>query len=67
MSTRKPFDRVVRHAVRVIRALYRSAKAGPPVRLAAQTPRRRKPTMRQGITRPAVRMPRLVHAAAPSG
>jgi hypothetical protein len=43
-----------------------AAKAGHPVRLAAQT-RRCKPTMRQEITRPAVRMPRLVHATPPSG
>jgi glucose-fructose oxidoreductase len=53
--------------VRVIRALYRSAKQGRPVRLAARKPRRKQPTMRQEITKPAVRMPRLVHATPPGG
>jgi glucose-fructose oxidoreductase len=54
--------------VRVIRALYRSARRARPVRLAAPTARRRRePTMRQEITKPAVRMPRLVHASPPGG
>jgi predicted dehydrogenase len=54
--------------VRVVRALYRSAKTGRPVRLGTPTPRaRRQPTMRQEITRPPVRMPQLIHATPPSG
>jgi glucose-fructose oxidoreductase len=53
--------------VRVIRALYRSARRGRPVRLAPE-PVRRQPTTRQEITRPPVRrMPNLVHATPPSG
>ncbi len=53
--------------VRVIRALYRSARRNRPVRLEAGRLRSR-PTMRQEITRPPVRrMPRLVHATPPSG
>jgi len=52
--------------VRVIDALYRSAKAGRAVRLdAKRTPRQ--PTLRQEITRPPVRMPQLIHATPPSG
>ena len=52
--------------VRVIRALYRSAQLGRPVKL---EPRRlkRQPNLRQSIRKPPVRMPRLVHAAAPGG
>ena len=52
--------------VRVIRALYRSAQLGRPVKL---EPRRlkRQPTLRQSIRKPPVRMPRLVHAAPPGG
>jgi hypothetical protein len=52
--------------VRVIRALYRSAKTGRPVRL-ARAPHRKHPSSRQEIRRPPVRMPRLVNAAPPSG
>ncbi len=52
--------------VRVVRALYRSAHTGRRVKLEARR-RRREPTMRQEITRPPVRMPRLVHATPPSG
>lgn len=52
--------------VRVVAALYRSAKTGRPVSLAAR-PQRRRPTKRQEITRPPVRMPRLVGATPPSG
>src|SRR6185436_11361161 len=54
--------------VRVIRALYRSAESGHPVALAARRrPRRTEPSRRQEITRPPVRMPRLVGATPPSG
>jgi len=52
--------------VRVIRALYRSAETGRAVRLAPHAPRRQ-PTMRQEITKPAVRMPVMVHASPPGG
>lgn len=52
--------------VRVVRALYRSAEAGRPVSLARRGAGRR-PTKRQQITRPPVRMPRLVAATPPSG
>ena len=52
--------------VRVIRALYRSAKTGRPVKLAGAV-HRKDPTPRQEIRRPPVRMPRLVNAAPPSG
>ena len=53
--------------VRVIRALYRSAaRAGRAVRLEAK-PVRTRPRKRNQITRPPVRMPRLVHAAPPGG
>ena len=52
--------------VRIIRALYRSAASGRPVALAPR-PRRRTPAKRKEITRPPVRMPRLVAATPPSG
>ena len=52
--------------VRVIRALYKSAKSGRRVRLTAQEARRR-PSSRQEKTRPPVRMPRMVHATPPGG
>lgn len=52
--------------VRVIRALYRSARTGRAVKL-QRTPHRRHPTPRQEIRRPPVRMPSLVHASPPSG
>ena len=52
--------------VRVIRALYRSAETGRAVSL-ARKPGSRTPTKRHEITRPPVRMPRLVGAAPPSG
>lgn len=52
--------------VRVIRALYKSAKRNRPVRLAPQPPRRQ-PTRRQEITRPPVRRRPMVHATPPSG
>jgi glucose-fructose oxidoreductase len=55
--------------VRIIRALYRSAETGRPVVLASARRRakRREPTKRQEITRPPVRMPRLVGATPPGG
>jgi predicted dehydrogenase len=52
--------------VRVIRALYKSARTGRPVRLDAMK-QPAKPSMRREITKPPVRMPRLVHATPPSG
>ena len=52
--------------VRVIRALYRSAKSGRRVALSHAKPRR-EPTLRQEKTTPPVRMPRLVHVTPPSG
>jgi glucose-fructose oxidoreductase len=52
--------------VRIIRALYKSAATGRAVDLARRT-RRRTPTRRDQITRPPVRMPRLVGAAPPAG
>jgi glucose-fructose oxidoreductase len=55
--------------VRVIRALYRSAETGCPVVLGAsrRRARRKEPAKRQEITRPPVRMPRLVGATPPGG
>jgi glucose-fructose oxidoreductase len=53
--------------VRVVRALYRSAETGRPVSLARSRARRREPTRRQEMTRPPVRMPRLVGATPPGG
>ncbi len=53
--------------VRVIRALYRSARLGRPVKLEARRLMRR-PTLEQSIKRPPVRrMPPLVHATPPGG
>ena len=52
--------------VRVIRALYRSARTGRAVRLEAK-PQKAKPSLRRERTVPPVRMPRLVHATPPSG
>jgi len=52
--------------VRVINALYRSAERGRAVSLEAR-PGRRTPTRRHEITRPPVRMPRMVRATPPSG
>ena len=52
--------------IRIIRALYKSAASGRPVRLA---PARiaAHPKLNNEVTRPPVRMPRLVHATPPSG
>jgi glucose-fructose oxidoreductase len=52
--------------VRIIRALYRSAETGRAVRLGRRAGPRT-PTKRNQITRPPVRMPRLVGASPPSG
>ena len=53
--------------VRVITALYRSARLNRPVKLAARR-LKRQPTLEQSIRRPPVRrMPRLVNATPPSG
>ena len=50
--------------VRVIRALYKSARTGRPVRLEEHREAAR-PSPRREMTRPPVRKPRLVHAASP--
>jgi glucose-fructose oxidoreductase len=52
--------------VRVIRALYRSAQSGQPVRLEPFAKRAR-PSLEQEIRRPPVDKPEVIHAAAPSG
>ncbi len=51
--------------VRVIRALYRSAEVGGPVRL-ADFDRDARPSMDQEVHKPPVRKPELVHAAPPT-
>jgi glucose-fructose oxidoreductase len=52
--------------VRVIRALYKSAARNRPVTLGKRAARRQ-PSKRNEITRPPVRMPRLVGASPPGG
>ena len=52
--------------VRIIRALYRSAREGRSVTLSSFEKRRR-PTLEQEVRRPPVRKPELVRATAPSG
>jgi len=52
--------------VRVIRALYESARTGRPVRV-TPVERRRRPSLDQEIHRPAVEKPEVVHAEPPSG
>jgi glucose-fructose oxidoreductase len=54
------------HDVRIIQALYRSAKEGRPVSL-GESDRKRRPTFRQAIRRPPVKKPGLIHAKSPSG
>lgn len=49
--------------VRIIEALYRSARTGKPVKIPAFNDRRR-PTAAQTIRRPGVRKPQLVNVAA---
>ncbi len=50
--------------VRIIQALYKSAKSGKPVRIDALPPERR-PSLSKEIHRPAVQKPELVHATGP--
>jgi glucose-fructose oxidoreductase len=52
--------------VRIIRALYRSAATGRPVKLRPAAIKKR-PTLKQEIRRPAVAKPQLVHAESASG
>jgi glucose-fructose oxidoreductase len=52
--------------VRIIRALYRSAATGRPVKLRRSAIKKR-PTLKQEIRRPAVAKPQLVHAESASG
>jgi predicted dehydrogenase len=52
--------------VRIIGALYRSAVTREPVDLDLQGPKKR-PSRAQQITRPGVKMPKLVNASGPSG
>ena len=51
--------------VRIIRALYRSAATGEPVRL-SEFEKEERPTIEQEIDEPPVKKPELVRAAAPS-
>jgi glucose-fructose oxidoreductase len=51
--------------VRVVRALYRAAETGRPVKIRA-TPVRKRPTLKQERHRPPVAKPELVHAASAS-
>ncbi len=52
--------------VRIIRALYRSAQSGQPVRL-EPFERQHRPTPDQEIEKPPVKKPKLVKASSPSG
>ncbi len=52
--------------VRVIRALYRSAQTGRPVKL-PHFEKRKHPGIEQEIRQPPLQKPKLVHAGAPSG
>ncbi|MGH9900324.1 MAG: Gfo/Idh/MocA family protein, partial [Pyrinomonadaceae bacterium] len=52
--------------VRIIRALYRSAKTGRGVKL-GKLERKRRPTLKQEIKRPPVEKPELVNAESPAG
>lgn len=52
--------------VRIIRAIYQSARTGKVVELAA-FPNKKKPSMRQEIHRPAHGKPAVVNAESPSG
>ena len=51
--------------VRIIEALYRSARIGKPVKIETKAPRKR-PTLKQEIRRPPVTKPALIHAQAAS-
>jgi predicted dehydrogenase len=52
--------------VRIVRAIYESARTGKAVELAG-LPAKKKPTMRQEIHRPAHGKPKTVNAESPSG
>jgi glucose-fructose oxidoreductase len=52
--------------VRIIQALYKSAKSGKPVKVDPLPPAKR-PSLATEIHKPAVREPDLVHATSPSG
>src|SRR5438132_399342 len=52
--------------VRIIRALYRSAESGTPVKLDS-FPLRKRPAPAQEITSPPIQKPKLVNAQSPSG
>jgi len=52
--------------VKIVEALYRSAKTGKPVKL-GDFERKRRPTMKQEIEQPPVEKPELVRVASPSG
>ena len=52
--------------VAIIRAMYRSAKTNKPVKL-GKFERKPRPTLRQELQRPPVKMPDLVNAETPSG
>jgi len=52
--------------VRIVRAIYKSAKAGKVIEL-ADFPAKKKPTMQQEIHRPAHGKPQVVNAEPPSG
>lgn len=52
--------------VRIVEAIYKSARSGREVKLGA-FPDKRRPTMRQEITKPAHGKPKVVHAESPSG
>ena len=51
--------------VRIIRALYKSARAGRPVKIRPIAPKKR-PSLRQEIYRPAVAKPPLIHVESAS-
>ena len=52
--------------VRIVRAIYESARTGRMIEL-AELPPKKKPTMRQEIHRPAHGKPKMVNAVSPSG
>ncbi|MGC4001848.1 MAG: Gfo/Idh/MocA family oxidoreductase [Pirellulales bacterium] len=52
--------------IRIIQALYESARTGERVKL-ERFEKSTRPSMRQQISRPPVKEPELVHAASPSG
>ena len=51
--------------VKIIEALYRSARTAAPVTVEINPPKKR-PTRSQQITKPGVPMPKLVNASSPS-